>query len=84
MKELEAVLVAFRDGTQCEAAVWGSTDGRSAPSIIARSSPKVQLPDVLPEEPGQPVPANFGTLLVTRVQSAKKIWLTIGPCESEQ
>jgi sigma-B regulation protein RsbU (phosphoserine phosphatase) len=83
VKELEAVLVAFRDGTQCEAAVWGSSDGRSAPTIIARSSAKVQLPDVLPDEPGQSIPANFGTLLVTRVHSAKKIWLTVGPCDPE-
>ena len=81
MKELEAVLMAFREGTHCEAAVWGSSDGRSTPTIIARSSPKVQMPDVLPEEPGQSVPTNFGTQLVTRVPSPKKIWLTVGPCD---
>ena len=81
MKELEAVLVAFREGTHCEAAVWGSGDGRSTPTIIARSSPKVQMPDVLPDEPGQSIPTNFGTQLVTRVPSPKKIWLTVGPCD---
>ncbi|MGH7603937.1 MAG: PP2C family protein-serine/threonine phosphatase [Gemmatimonadaceae bacterium] len=80
MKELEAVLMAFREGTHCEAAVWGS-DGRSAPTVIARSSPKVQMPDVLPEEPGQSAPTNFGTQIVTRVPSVKKIWLTVGPCD---
>ncbi|HZE07941.1 MAG TPA: GAF domain-containing SpoIIE family protein phosphatase [Gemmatimonadaceae bacterium] len=80
MKELEAVLMAFREGTHCEAAVWGS-DGRSAPTVIARSSPKVQMPDVLPEEPSQSAPANFGTQIVTRVPSVKKIWLTVGPCD---
>ena len=80
MKELEAVLIAFREGTRCEAAVWGS-DGRSAPTVIARSSPKVQMPDVLPDEPGQSVPTNFGTQIVTRVPSVKKIWLTVGPCD---
>jgi len=81
VKELEAVLMAFREGTHCEAAVWGSSDGRSTPTIIARSSPKVQMPDVLPDEPGQSVPTNFGTQLVTRVPSVKKIWLTVGPCD---
>lgn len=81
MKELEAVLLAFREETHCEAAVWTSADGRSSPTVIARSSTKVQMPDVLPEVPGQSVPALFGTQLVTRVHSAKKIWLTIGPCE---
>ncbi len=81
MKELEAVLIAFREGTHCEAAVWGSGDGRSGPTIIARSSTKVQMPDVLPDEPGQSVPTNFGTQLVTRVPSVKKIWLTVGPCD---
>ncbi len=80
MKELEAVLIAFREGTHCEAAVWGS-DGRSAPTVIARSSTKVQMPDVLPDEPGQSVPTNFGTQMVTRVPSVKKIWLTVGPCD---
>src|SRR5689334_7649135 len=81
VKELEAVLMAFREGTHCEAAVWGSSDGRSTPTIIARSSPKVQMPDLLTEEPGQSVPTNFGTQLVTRVPSTKKIWLTVGPCD---
>jgi len=80
VKELEAVLIAFREGTHCEAAVWGS-DARTAPNVIARSSPKVQMPDVLPDEPGQSVPTNFGTQLVTRVPSVKKIWLTVGPCD---
>ncbi len=73
--------MAFREGTHCEAAVWGSSDGRSTPTIIARSSPKVQMPDLLPEEPGQSIPTNFGTQLVTRVPSVKKIWLTVGPCD---
>ena len=81
MKELEAVLIAFREGTHCEAAVWGAGDGRSTPTVIARSSPKVQMPDVLPDEPGQSIPTNFGTQLVTRVPSVKKIWLTVGPCD---
>src|SRR4051812_48552127 len=73
--------MAFREGTHCEAAVWAGGDGRSAPTIIARSSPKVQMPDVLPDEPGQSIPTNFGTQLVTRVPSPKKIWLTVGPCD---
>ena len=33
MKELEAVLIAFREGTHCEAAVWGTADGRSTPTV---------------------------------------------------
>src|SRR5438552_17487156 len=39
------------------------------------------MPAVLPDEPGQSIPANFGTQLVTRVPSVKKIWLTVGPCD---
>src|SRR5438128_12318456 len=39
------------------------------------------MPDVLPDEPGQSIPTNFGTQLVTRVPSVKKIWLTVGPCD---
>jgi len=81
MKELEAVLIAFREGTHCEAGVWGGGEGRAAPTAIARSSAKVQMPDVLPGEPGQSVPGNFGTQLVTRVHSVRKVWLTVGPCD---
>ena len=61
--------------------MWGTGDGRSSLTVIARSSPKVQMPDVLPDEPGQSIPTNFGTQLVTRVPSVKKIWLTVGPCD---
>ena len=39
------------------------------------------MPDLLPDEPGQSIPTNFGTQLVTRVPSPKKIWLTVGPCD---
>jgi sigma-B regulation protein RsbU (phosphoserine phosphatase) len=39
------------------------------------------MPDVLPDEPGMSIPTNFGTQLVTRVPSVKKIWLTVGPCD---
>ena len=54
VNELEAVLVAFREATHCDAAVWSSARRavrrrRSSPAR-ARAS---HMPDVLPDEPGQ-------------------------------
>jgi sigma-B regulation protein RsbU (phosphoserine phosphatase) len=82
MKELETVLVAFRDITQCDAAVWSTTTGDLADlTAIARSGPKVPPPDHLPV--GYNVPplrTNNGTMLVAPVPGAKRTWLAVAPC----
>ncbi|HVD62016.1 MAG TPA: hypothetical protein VNC11_14185, partial [Gemmatimonadaceae bacterium] len=82
MKELETVLVAFRDITQCDAAVWSTTTGDLADlTAIARSGPKVPPPDDLPV--GYNVPplrTNNGTMLVAPVPGAKRTWLAVAPC----
>jgi len=81
MKELEAVLIAFKEGTHCEAAVWTQTETQSRPSSLGRSSSAAESPDVFPEEIGEPSPALDGRMLVTRIPGARRIWLALGPCE---
>ena len=50
MKELESVLIAFRDSTQCDAAVWSSRDPVvSRADSLARSGVRAMPPDKLPE-----------------------------------
>jgi len=82
MKELEAVLVAFRDVTQCEAAVWSATTGELKDlTAIARSGPKVAPPDNLPVGGNAaPLRTNDGTMLVGAVPGAKRTWLAVAPC----
>ncbi|HUQ20981.1 MAG TPA: GAF domain-containing SpoIIE family protein phosphatase [Gemmatimonadaceae bacterium] len=84
MKELETVLVAFRDITQCDAAVWSTTTGNVEDlTAIARSAPKVPPPDNLPFGYNvQPLRTNSGAMLVAPVPGAKRTWLAVAPCGS--
>lgn len=85
MKELEAVFVAFRDVTQCDAAVWTATDVDSKVlSPVARSAPRLPPPDSLPG-PGNPGPlwANGNTVLVAQVPGIRRTWLAVAPCGTE-
>jgi len=81
MRELEAVLIAFSEGTQCEAAVWAQTETQSKPSTVARSSGSSEVPDIFPEEPGELADALDGRMIITRLAGPRRIWLAIGPCE---
>src|SRR6266550_1165291 len=82
MKELETVLVAFRDITQCDAAVWSATTGDIGDLIaVARSAPKIPPPDALPPvNAAAPLRTNDGTMLVAPVPGAKRTWLAVAPC----
>ena len=83
MKELETVLVAFRDITQCDAAVWSAPEGNlKALRPVARSSPRLAPPDDIPSAVGAgPIRANGGTMLVAQVPGIKRTWLAVAPCE---
>ena len=81
MKELEAVLTAFREGTHCEAAVWSLSETNSKPMSLGRSSSAAEMPDVFPEETGETRVALDGRMKVTRLPGARRIWLALGPCE---
>jgi sigma-B regulation protein RsbU (phosphoserine phosphatase) len=83
MKELEAVLVAFRDSTQCESAVWSLRDRDSLqPTVIARSSNRSLVPDRFPDPTSAaPITANNGTLTVASVPGVRRTWISIGQCD---
>jgi sigma-B regulation protein RsbU (phosphoserine phosphatase) len=84
MKELETVLVAFRDITQCDAAVWSAPEGDlNALRAVARSSPRLVPPDNVPlgNEAG-PLRTNDGTMLTAQVPGIKRTWLAVSPCGS--
>lgn len=82
MKELETVLVAFRDISQCDAAVWSAPEGDlKALSLVGRSSPRFSTPDEVPSAVGAgPIFTNGGTMLVAQVPGIKRTWLAVAPC----
>ncbi len=83
MRELEAVLIAFREGTHCEAAVWAQSENQTKPTSIGRSSSAAEMPDVFPEAVGELASARDGAMTVTRVPGPRPVWLAIGPCDPE-
>lgn len=85
MKELESVLVAFRESTRCDAAVWGVRDKDSAePYALARSSNRVMKPDRFPGGGSHaPVAANNGAITVAAVPGVRRTWLSVAPCDSD-
>src|SRR5438067_13170028 len=82
MKELDAVLIAFHEGTHCEAAVWTQTETQSKPTNLARSGAGAETPDIFPEEPGEVVDALGGRMKITRLAGARRAWLALGPCDT--
>ena len=86
MKELDAVLVAFRDSTRCEAAVWSAKDpGASGPTLLARSGATPVEPDKLPEAGSfAPISVNDGTMVVAAVPGVKRTWISVAPCEPDR
>ena len=86
MKELEAVLVAFREATKCDAAVWAARGEPGTELLpIARSGPRVPPPSEVPG-PGSPIPftTNQGSMLVAAVPGVRRTWLAVAPCEPER
>jgi sigma-B regulation protein RsbU (phosphoserine phosphatase) len=83
MKELETVLVAFRDITQCDAAVWSAPEGNlNALVPLARSSTRLAPPEKVPVgNETSPFRTNGGKMLVTTVPGIKRTWLTVAPCD---
>ncbi|MDO8502251.1 MAG: SpoIIE family protein phosphatase [Gemmatimonadaceae bacterium] len=83
MKELEAVLIAFREATRCDAAVWSARDtAAERPALVARSSPRLPTPDAFPGA-GSSVPMTVGdgTMVVAAVPGVKRTWLGITNCD---
>ena len=82
MKELEAALIAFRESTRCDAAVWTTSDKNESLVAVARSNPRVPAPETVPDSNSSlPITVNGGTVLVAAVPGVKRMWLSIAPCE---
>ena len=82
MKELETVLVAFRDITQCDAAVWSAPEGDlNALVPLARSSPRLVQPEKVPVGTDtSPMRSSDGKTLIAQVPGIKRTWLAVAPC----
>lgn len=81
MKELEAVLIAFRESTRCDAAVW-TADGTGHLNAIARSNLRLAMPETLPDTNARvPILANGGSMLVAAVPGVNRTWLAVAPCD---
>lgn len=83
MKDLQAVLTAFHDATQCPVAVWLADEKDPARLATAISAGTVLAPDALPETEQGPVPTNGGEVITARLGGLKRAWMTMGPCEGE-
>lgn len=81
MKELEAVLIAFRESTRCDAAVW-TADGAGHLNAVARSNLRLAMPETLPDANARaPVLSNDGSMLVAAVPGVNRTWIAIAPCD---
>jgi len=78
MTDLAGVLAAFRDATQCEAAVWTQTAQDRAPAAMTTGAP---TPSEFPTPAkGQAlVPSSAGQLLIAPVPGPRRAWLALGP-----
>ena len=83
MPDLETVLVAFHDITRCSVAVWAAAAGDSLESI-ARAGAPPEPPAQLPESPEAPLVAADRSVLTVRIPSARRMWLSVGPCEDDR
>jgi sigma-B regulation protein RsbU (phosphoserine phosphatase) len=82
MTELDRVLAAFHDATQCEAGLWlqpGSLD--TAPARVA-STANAPTPAAFPSivEGEQVVMSSGGDVLIAAISGPRRAWLSLGPC----
>jgi phosphoserine phosphatase RsbU/P len=80
MNDLGLVLEAFRDATQCEAAVWVQHDHAGAPRLRAGTPGVPPLPADLPSAGLHPIGGPEGQAWVAPVPGPRRAWLVVGPC----
>ena len=84
MRELEAVLVAFRELTRCDAAVWTAADGDGHLVSIATSNLRIAKPETVPDSNARtPLAVNGGSMLVAAVPGVKRAWVAVTPCDGQ-
>src|SRR5688500_9923798 len=89
MTELEVVLKAFHQATECQAALWRLAEDNGQLSIAASapagSAPPWFVPPPLAlQKPGDvhEVRTAHGSMLLASVPGSHRAWLTVGPCPS--
>ena len=85
MSDLAEVLRAFRDATQCEAAVW--TQGAPASPVVLEAGtwrPSAPAADQLPSSHDAPrvLDSGEGEALVAVVPGPRRAWIMLGPCRA--
>lgn len=81
MRDLEAVLTAFRDATACAAAVWVDERGRR-PTRLASSVPAVGILGWTPPLAGGApcvTDSPWGPVRVVAIPGPRRAWLVVGP-----
>lgn len=86
--DLASVLTAFKEATQCEAAVWAqpAPDGAIAVEASTSSTPlpdEARHPPPVPGEPPRTVKTSRGPMLVAAIPGPRRAWLALGPCPAE-
>ena len=82
MNELEGVLVAFHNATQCEAGVWMQHGTNTGPPVKESATVRAPTPSRFPTpaEGEQVIPASDGEVLISAVPGPRRAWLALGPC----
>ncbi len=84
MKELESVLVAFRESSRCDASVWTAAEGDGHLALVATSNLRLPQPDTLPNSnTTATIVVSGGAMLVASVPGVKRTWLAISPCDGD-
>lgn len=82
MTELAAVLTAFREATQCEAAVFSQAAPEGKILVEAATSGAPSVDEMLfPEDGVLPIDTVRGRVVVAVVPGPRRAWLEIGPAE---
>src|SRR5437762_435711 len=84
MTDLAAVLMAFREATMCEAAVWAQSapEGKITVEASTGSSPAIADFPTLAEGT-RPQDSAAGPILVAAVPGPRRAWLALGPCATQ-
>ncbi len=82
MNDLVQVLAAFKDATQCDAAVWLQPPMGDRPPALDSGTPDASRPDRFPAAADGliTVTSTGGDLLVGAVPGPRRAWLALGPC----
>src|SRR5690242_19626509 len=83
MTELAAVLTAFRNATQCEAAVYTQASPEAKPVVEATTEGALSPAGLtLPEEGIVSVDSARGRVVIAAVPGPRRAWFEIGPAEA--